>query len=205
MSNEIVPPVRFLETKRRVTGRGTPPDSFLDQLTTWAKSADGVIFAPNDVPKDLFSLIRPVLGPWRLTDGEPSPYLWHRRAAMCEAMRVHAGFESTWNWMEGVDTTNKTSVRNIEGQETGIFQVSHDSLGLDKNGSLQALCAAVLTGGTNSTRGFIAMMKANHCFAMDYYTRLVRQNIAWAGPLVRGEILPELSRNAVDEFMRLLA
>ena len=43
-----------------------------------------------------------------------------RRAAMLEVMRVHAGFESSLNWKEGVDRTNKTSMANVTGQETGI-------------------------------------------------------------------------------------
>jgi hypothetical protein len=43
--------------------------------------------------------------------------LQHRRAAMLEVMRVHAGFESSWNWKQGVDTTNRTSMRKIEGRK----------------------------------------------------------------------------------------
>lgn len=205
MSSTPVPPVRFLETKARVEGRGNPPDIFLSELVDWAKSEDLTVFAPNDVPKDIFAVIRPSLGPWQLTDGEPVPYIFHRRAALCEAMRVHAGFESSWDWNEGVDTTNRTSMRNIEGEETGIFQVSHDSLGLDKSGGLGKWLSIGVPAAVGSATAFIAAMKGDHLLAMQYYARLVRVNIRWAGPLVRGEILNSLRRNAVDEFARLLA
>ena len=60
----------------------------------------------------------------------------HRRAALLEVMRVHAGFESSWDWNEGVDITNPHSVAHIEGQETGIFQVSFDSVLLGHNAML---------------------------------------------------------------------
>ena len=204
-STNKTPSVRFLESKRHVLNRGTPPDSFLDELVKWAREADTAIFLPNDVPKDIYGVIRPALGPWRLTEGEPVPFLYHRRAAMCEAMRVHAGFESSWSWNEGVDVTNHTSMRNIEGQETGIFQVSHDSLLLDKDGTLRAWLAKNLQTAIDSPVAFIEAMKTYHSFALDYYARLVRINTRWAGPLLRGEILPELRTTAVDEFQRLLA
>lgn len=203
--SDTPPPVRFLETKKHVINRGAPPDSFLDELIAWARGADRRIFLENDVRKDIFGIIRPVLGPWDLTEGEPVPYFFHRRAAMCEAMRVHAGFESSWNWNEGVDITNRTSMRNIEGQETGIFQVSHDSLNLDKDGSLKKWLFARSQPAFGSAGAFIDSMKEDHLLALDYYARLVRINTRWAGPLLREEILPELSRNSVDEFMRLLA
>lgn len=205
MSTPEPPPVRFLETKRRVTNRGNPPDTFLAELVAWAKQAPSEIFLANDEPRDIFALIRPALGPWRLTDGEEFPALWHRRAALCEAMRVHAGFESSWDWQEGVDMSNATSRRNIEGQETGIFQVSHDSLALDKAGTLAAWLESWKAGTVKSAAGFIAAMKADHRLALEYYARLVRINTRWAGPLLRREIIPELSTNSVNEFIRLLA
>lgn len=199
-------PVKYLETKRHVLNRGTPPDSFLDELVVWAKKADSAVFLPNDVRLDVFGVIRPTLGPWRLTDGEPFPAFFHRRAALCEVMRVHAGFESSWNWEEGVDKTNHTSQQNIKGQETGIFQVSYDSIYL--GGETKAMLAYLkkqLASAIGNPRIFINAMKENHWLALDYYAHLVRVNTRWAGPLLRGEILPELSHNAVDEFIRLLA
>src|SRR6185312_6343630 len=105
--------------KSKVKNRGEPPDSFLTELVEWGRAAPEEIFAPNPNPADIYAYMRPILGPWE--------NLLHRRAAMLEVMRVHAGFESSWNWNEGVDVTNKTSMSHIEGQETGIFQVSFDS------------------------------------------------------------------------------
>lgn len=205
MSTENTTSARFLETKHRIRDRGTPPDSFLDELVGWARKADHAIFLPNDVPLDIFGVIKETLGPWFETPGEPVPFLYHRRAAMCEAMRVHSGFESSWNWKEGVDKTNRTSMRNIEGQETGIFQVSHDSLLLDKKGELKAWLNTHLQTAIEDPQAFIDAMKEYHPFCLEFYARLVRINTRWAGPLLRGEILPELQHNAVDEFIRLLA
>jgi hypothetical protein len=204
MNTDPTSSVRFLETKRHVLDRGSPPDSFLDELVKWARGADHAIFLPNDVPLDVYGVVHDTLGPWFETPGEPAPFLFHRRAVMCEVMRVHAGFESSWNWREGVDKTNRTSMRNIEGQETGIFQVSHDSLLLDKKGDLKAWLNSHLQTAIKDTEAFIDAMKEYHPFALEFYARLVRINTRWAGPLLRGEILPELRHNAVDEFIRLL-
>lgn len=196
----------FKETKTEVSNRGVPPDSFLTELVEWARMADASIFLPNAVPLDIYAVIRPTLGPWRLTDGEPAPYLFHRRAAMCEAMRVHAGLESSWNWNEGVDTTNKSSMANIEGQETGIFQVSHDSFNLDHEGVLTAWLATQLQDGLREdTATFIIEMKADHDLALEFYARLVRINTRWAGPLVSGAVTHCVRPYAVEEFQRLLA
>lgn len=182
----------FSETKRKVKDQGRPPDSFLNELIDWARGADDSIFAPNTVPLDVYSLVRPELGPWT------SPL--HRKASMCEVMRVHFGFESSWRWDCGVDTTNKTSMAHIEGQETGIGQVSWDSLRLG-NGAMKPYAVA---HNIETPEKFIPAMKSNHVLALDYYARLVRVNIAWAGPLIRREILPFLSRESVAEFQSLL-
>jgi hypothetical protein len=183
----------FRATKAHVANRGTPPDSFLSELVAWGQYAPESIFAVNDVREDIYALIAPNLGPWIFG-------VSHRRAAMLEAMRVHAGFESSWNWREGVDTTNKASMENIAGQETGIFQVSFDSLYLGP----EQLRPFAIKNDINGASKFIAKMKTNHPLALEYYARLVRVSIAWAGPLKRREILPYLSRDAVAEFQELL-
>lgn len=195
----------YVETKHPVQGRGVPPNSFLDELIAWAKGAEHAVFLPNDVPKDIFGVIHDTLGPWYLTPGEPEPYLFHRRAAMCEAMRVHAGFESSWNWREGVDKTNQTSMHNIEGQETGIFQVSWDSTRLGTGKPMIVYLERHLATAATNPHEFVNAMKEYHSLALDYYAHLVRVNTRWAGPLLRGEILPQLRQPAVEEFVRLLA
>lgn len=176
-----------------VFNRGAPPESFLGELLNWGRSADPSIFAPNAEPNDIYGWIKPVLGPWE------SPI--HRRAVMLEVMRVHAGFESSWRWNCGVDTTNATSMRNIEGQETGIFQVSFDSTRLGKS----AMFMFAETNGAGTPQAFINKMKADHKFALEYYARLMRVSVRWAGPVLRHEVDKYLSREAVAQFMILLA
>lgn len=182
----------YLAVKQRVSNRGTPPDSFLGQLIAWGKAAPAEIFEPNTNPADIYAAVKPILGPWES--------LMHRRAAMLEVMRVHAGFESSWNWNEGVDTTNKTSMTHREGEETGIFQVSFDSTYLG-DGAMKPFAVA---NGIGTVGSFIPAMKSNHDLALEYYARLVRISIAWAGPLKRHEIDPWLSKLAVTEFIALL-
>src|SRR6266850_3787488 len=111
--------MKFVATKAKVSNRGEPPTSFLTELVEWGGSAADDIFSPNTNPSDIYADIEHIFGPWI--------NLLHRRAAMLEVMRVHAGFESSWNWNEGVDRTNQTSMHNRNGEETGIFQVSFDS------------------------------------------------------------------------------
>lgn len=177
--------------KSKVKNRGSPPTAFLNELVDWGKLAATDIFAPNTNPADIYANVKQVLGPW---EG-----LLHRRAVMLEIMRVHAGFESSWNWKEGVDTTNKTSIANIDSEETGIFQVSFDSTYLS-----DVLKAFANAHEIDTPYAFIPKMKYNHKLALEYYARLVRISVAWAGPLLRHEIDPWLSRDAVAEFMELL-
>jgi hypothetical protein len=185
--------VTFEYTKHKVEDQGRPPDSFLVELIDWANEADQEVFAANTNPKDIYAHIKPILGPWR--------NLLHRKAALCETIRVHAGFESSWDWNEGVDTTNKTSMAHIEGQETGILQVSFDSTWLGDN----AMKPYAELHGIATPSTFIRKMKEDHFLALDYYARLVRVSVQWAGPIKRHEIDPYLYEPAMLEFERLLA
>ncbi len=199
----------FYFCKAGVWNRGTPPDSFLNELLDWARKAPDVIFAPNTVPVDIFTVIKSSLGTKIGEDSMEAPiYKWddllHRKSALLEAMRVHAGFESSWNWNEGVDLTNKTSMKNKTGEETGIFQVSFDSewLGAEALGSFSA------QNDIETPEKFITAMKVNHELALEYYARLSRISIRWAGPLLRhgsDSIYPYLKRDAVLEFQKFLA
>lgn len=200
MSDEIVP---FIETKRRVVGRGVPPNSFLLDLVTWARTAPAEIFDVNAEANDIYGDVKPILGPWIGEPGSPERLL-HRKAVMCEVLRCLAGFEASWNWGEGVDRTNAHSLSHIVGQETGIFQVSEDSEELD--GPATALRDCVIRYcGSNDVQAFIDTMKKNHTFALEYCARLLRFSYKWDGPIKRHEIDSSLSLEAVDEFMRLLA
>jgi len=184
--------MKFVSTKAKVMNRGEPPDSFLEELVTWGKDAAEEIFAPNPNPSDIYADVAPILGPWQ--------NLLHRRAALLEVMRVVAGFESSWNWNEGVDKTNQTSLTHLFGQETGIFQVSFDST-LIAGGAMKAFAVA---NGISTAGSFIPAMKSNHKLALEYFARLSRINIRWDGPLLRHEVDAWLSKSAVAEFKTLL-
>jgi hypothetical protein len=194
MSEKKTSPSKYPSGVRSaVANRGVPPDSFLDELIAWAKDAPEDLFVENK-NFDIYSVIKEKLGPWA--------NIHHRKAGMVEAMRVHAGLESSWNWDEGVDITNETSMARITGQETGIFQVSYDSIYL--GGPDHPLKTFAINEGLLTPRQFIDRMKKDHRVAMDYYARLVRVNIKWAGPLKRGEIVPWLKVEAVEELEDLL-
>jgi len=76
------------------------------------------IFTQNPGP-NIYAQTVGILGPWA--------GLKHRRAAMLEVMRVLAGFESTWNWREGMDP--ETAHPELpETWEAGAWQVSANSM-----------------------------------------------------------------------------
>lgn len=181
-----------------VKNRRTPPPAFLDELRAWAKTADDSIFTPNN-ENDVYGAVVKELGPFQ----GPA----HRKAVMLEVLRVLSGFESSWNWNEGVDRNNATSMANITGQETGAWQVSYDSLpfGLD----LHELCirhgAQTDNAGKFKAQWFIDTMKSDHPFAIEYAARLLRHTIKANGPVVRGEINQYLKRESVEEFEKSLA
>src|SRR5262245_305728 len=180
----------FRATKQKVLNRGVPPDSFLDELTAWGRTAPDEIFAPNE-NADVYSNVVEVLGPWQ--------GLAHRRAAMLEVMRVLAGFESSWNWNAGVDTTNPTSVTPTT-IEAGAFQVSANSMSFG-----QELKDLVLRKvGSLDGNAFQKAMKRDHPLAMEYIARLLRRTVRHNGPVRRHEIDEWLRRDAVEEFQTLL-
>lgn len=198
----------FKATKAEVFNRGHAPDAFLDELIEWARQAPDEIFAPNDTPLEIYTVIKSRLA-WRSgTDASGSPiYHWesllHRKAALMEAMRVHAGMESSWNPNEDVDKTNAASRRNKTGRETGWFQVSFDSEWINHN----AMKSFAIAHGIETVDKFIPAMKANHPLALEYYARLSRISIAWAGPLLRhgqDSIYPWLSGASLEEFAGFL-
>jgi hypothetical protein len=182
--------------------------AFLDELIPWLRQAPYEIFAPNAVPVDIYTLIKSRLATI-VSDGPAGRvYRWdsllHRRAALGEAMRVHAGMESSWKWTEGVDVTNRRSKTNKVSEETGIFQVSFDSTAHGK-GVMKAFAKA---HGIDTPEKFIVAMKKDHALALEYYARLARCNMRWAGPFLRSgkdSVYPWLSRAAVAELQKFLA
>lgn len=201
---------KYTACKEKVSNRGVPPDSFLDELIAFLRTAPDFISAPNSVAVDIFTVIKPRLAVHTLNDHSGTPIwqwksLLHRKAALAEAMRVHAGLESSWKHGEGVDKTNPRSMANRVSEETGIFQVSFDSLNLGQG----VLKPFAKERGIDTVEKFIPAMKADHPLALEYYARLVRVSIRWAGPLLRqtgpDSVYPYLSRAAVTEFESFLA
>lgn len=184
----------FEETRQPVKNRGVPPDSFLRELVEWARTAHDGLFQQN-ANADVYLSVRPVLGPF---EG-----LLHRKATMLEVLRVLGGFESSWNWNEGVDVTNKTSV-TPETIEAGLWQVSMNALAFGED--LKELTKGKIGSAAYSQgRKFQKAMKADHPFAIEFIVRLLRHTTKHNGPVKRHEIDPWLRVEAVDEFQRLLA
>jgi len=180
----------YKATKQKVFNRGVPPDSFLDELVAWGKSAPDEIFAPNSA-HDVYTNIFRTLGPWH---GLP-----HRRAVMLEVMRVLAGFESSWNWNAGRDVHNPTSV-TAETIEAGAWQVSANSMGFGQE--LKDL--VLFNAGSLNGNDFQRATKQNHRFAMEYIARLLRRTVNHNGPVKRHEIDSWVHKDAVREFQDLL-
>jgi hypothetical protein len=171
---------------------GNPPNSFLDQLIDAINPLPDDVFDRND-KHDIYSVMFGSLGPY--TD------LLRRKAVMCEVLRVQAAFESDWNWNEGVDIGNPHSVAHKEGEETGAFQVSWDSMHFDH--SLRD-CLDRLAGA-HDVDTFIAQMKLNHPLAVEYCARLLRFNTTWCGTINDArKVIAHVRRDAVAEFKSFL-
>jgi hypothetical protein len=181
----------YIATRQHVYNRGIPPASFLDALVEWGKTAPDEIFTPNSV-SDIYSSIRNVLGPWEGTD--------HRRAVMLEVLRVLAGFESSWDWHEGRDTSNPDSDMPDE-IEAGAFQVSANSMNF--GAELKDLVREH-TGGSLNSNVFQAIMKSDRPLAIEYCARLLRRTVRHHGPVRDHHIDAWLRRDAVEEFKSLL-
>jgi hypothetical protein len=180
----------YYALKSQVYNRGQPTDAFLNELITWGREAPDEIFAPNAV-YDIYSSVFDALGPYRTQA--------YRRAVMLEVLRVLAGYESSWDWNEGVDTNNPTSI-TPETIEAGAWQVSANSMRYGEE--LRDL--VVREAGTDDPEAFQAAMKSNHRLAMEYVARLLRRTTRHHGPVKRHEIDAWLKRGAVDEFLELL-
>lgn len=201
--------MKFLATKKGVFNRGVPPDSFLVEQVAWLKTAPDELFAPN-TNFDIYNKVKPELGPYES--------LLHRKAVAAEVERVLAGFESSWDWKEGVDVSRLGS-NTPENSEAGAWQVSYDARRLDPS-----LSKLLQDHGINDGISFQVSMKSNHFLAMEFETRLLRIDVKnpqrlHNGPLYKGaersairsklrgeehSIYPWLSRAAVTEWQQLL-
>lgn len=167
-----------------------PPDTFLDTLIAWAKQERDAVFDVNNYA-DIYSLVKQELGPWL--------GLLHRKAVLCEVMRVVAGDESDWHFQEGRDTT--AGAQRAEEMEAGAWQVSYDSrvLGAD-------LQAFLVERGIVDAYEFQQRIKRDPDLDCAYTARLLREPYRrWDGPINRGWVEAQVSREAVAEFMQLLS
>jgi hypothetical protein len=204
-AGELTPDGKFADTLVRVLNRGTPKPKFLQDLVAWAKKAPDEIFVDKETKeKDVYASIMTELGPF--------DDILHRKACMLEVMRVLAGFESSWNWNCGIDTTREAATTK-KNAEAGAWQVSAGSL--DFGQDLQDLVEREV--GNFDGVEFQRAMKAKHPLAMEYVARLMRHTMRHNGPLYRDRskfkpelqgkeqsIYPWLSRAAVAEFQKLL-
>lgn len=189
----------------KVLNRGTPPPAFIDEMIAWARTAPITLFERNAV-KDIYSKVIPELGPY--SD------LIHRKAVMLEVLRVLAGFESSWDWKEGVDTSRLGS-DTPENSEAGAWQVSYDARYLSPS-LKDFLIQRSISNGVQ----FQQVTKFDRPFAMEFVTRILRINTKHNGPLYKGDernairsslrgeehsIYPWLNRDAVQEFIEALS
>lgn len=118
---------------------------------------------------------------------------------MLEVLRVLGGFESSWDWNAGVDTTNPNSNTPCT-EEAGIFQCSGNSMSFDH--SLEELLLNIT--GKKDCKAFINTTKTNHKFAIEYCARLIRFTVNHHGPIKHKHINLWLRKDAVLEFENLL-
>ncbi len=183
----------YIATRHPVSAQHTTaPKSFLDDLIDAIDPLPDDVFAENPV-HDIYAVMKSTLGPYS--------NLLHRKAVMCEVLRVQAAFESDWDWNEGVDVGNHHSLTHIEGEETGAFQVSFDSTNLGHS----AMRPFAIAHQINSPEKFITAMKQNHRLAVEYCARLLRVSTAWCGTINDPtKVISHVRRDAVEEFKSFL-
>lgn len=183
----------YIATRHPVsTQHPSPPTSFLDQLIDSIDPLPDDVFAENPL-FDIYAVMKGSLGPYTS--------LRHRKAVMCEVLRVQAAFESDWNWDEGVDVNNHNSLMHIEGEETGAFQVSFDSTALGHS----AMLPFAISHKIETPEKFIRRMKNDHRLAVEYCARLLRINTSWCGTINNpAQVISHVRRDAVEEFQTFL-
>ena len=189
MSNRTYIATRFPVSPQHAS----PPISFLDEL----------IDAINPLPDDVFD-VNPFHDIYAVMKGALGPYtsLLHRKAVMCEVLRVQAAFESDWNWNAGVDRNNTYSQTHIAAEETGAFQVSFDSTAIANS----AMHSFATQHGIETPEKFIAGMKSDHRLAVEYCARLLRFSTTWCGTISNpSKVISHVRRDAVEEFTTFLS
>ena len=191
----LTPAGKFVKTRVKVLNRGIPPVEFLQELVAWEKTASDEIFADKETKeKDVYASVKKELGPF--------DNILARKAGMLEVMRVLAGFESSWKWNTGRDTTNPDE-DSPDTISAGPFQVSANSMGFGQDLRDLVVPHGIRIAKRDGT-AFQMLMKTNHTVAFNYISCLLRHTIRHNGPVKRCEINPWLSRDAAKEFRQLL-
>jgi len=189
------PDGKFVKTRVKVLNRGIPPVKFLQELVEWGRTAAPEIFADKKTEeKDVYASVKEQLGPFK--------GIAHRKACMLEVMRVLAGFESSWEWNTGRDTTNPKE-DSADTISAGPFQVSANSMRFGDDLS-DLVAPHNIRNSKRDGNAFQDLMKTNHDVAFNYISRLLRHTVRHNGPVKRSEINAWLSRDAAKEFQQLL-
>jgi len=171
----------------KVHNRGVIPFDVMQEIIEHVKKEPDSVFAVND-KKDIYSNVFKELGPWT--------GIAHRKAVMCEVLRVLGGFESSWNWLEGRDMSADNT--SVDTQETGMFQCSYNSTYFTGKEYMESLL------GKTDGKTFIADTKTNHEFAIGHVIRVLRNTVNHHGPVKRKEINKWLKRSAVEQIQKQL-
>src|SRR5947208_15713623 len=104
----------YIATRHPVTAQHTTvPTSFLDQLIDAIDPLPDDVFEEN-LLHDIYAVMKGSLGPYSR--------LLHRKAVMCDVLRVQAGFETDGNGDEGVGMTNLHSQIHVDREEQAAVQ-----------------------------------------------------------------------------------
>ncbi len=193
----------YRATKHHVHNRGIAPDSFLDELVNWGRTAPNDIFVRNG-NADVCTSVYRVLGPYGA--GYRPDLHSYRRGVMLEVLRVLAGYESSWHWDQGSDAAadrraaRLNKPRSAVELETGAWQVSANSIHWGPE--LRELVLRKV--GSVEAADFQQAMKNDHPLAMEYIARLLRRTVRANGPVLRHEIDHWVRKDAVREFEYLM-
>ena len=202
--------MKFDVANTAVFNRGSAPLTFLVELVNIVRGLPDEIVSSeykSSSEEDIFAFLqRGVPAAYQIDSARPI----ERKAWLCEVLRVLGGFESSWNWQEGRDTTNPASFTPCT-TEAGIFQCSGNSTYFDVSlkdtvarYARQANVNIEKLSADKVCELFQVLSKQSHAFAVEYVCRLLRFTIRHHGPIKRGEILPWLREGAYKEFLRNL-
>lgn len=202
-------PYHFEAARAKVYNRGRAPSDFLSFLVDWSREAPDQLFDYNE-RQDVYAHVSYKLGPWKNGSG----FITHRRAVMCEVLRTLCGFESSWNWEEGIDKSannGRPFDRHIREWEAGILQASSNSMYSYED---CASYAAEHSIGITDHKAFREHSMKKGVFPIQYGALILRATYKHHGPLLRtanntsdpqrSSIHPYLSIGAVREFEEAL-